>query len=501
MSIGGPSTLRPEDAARAAPRRGPDAHDPAGTPGRGRRVAALTARRAVRPVPGADPRAAAASPARGRGSRACARRAGSPPAPPRRRGSPRPAGRHSIAESLRTLDERLADGERARPVDGHGAADGDEPAPLRPPGRGLHGLDQPLQERGLPELDRPPVGAAWAIRGQVDDRVRGRARRQRCRPARSCSPRGPRPSTARPGTRSSAAASSPCRPTSGPSGSRCRSPSSITEQGRSGSSMGRSPAASLAASSPPAWPSPRAAGPSPRPGPARPGALPPRVAGGRGRPGAIAAPIVPRRAGRHPRRRAAVVHLRGRRSARPAARTAPSAAVPRATFVSVVHERGAQPVPGPDRERHRRGGGARTSPTARAQAGVEPTVRWNPDTRTHQVRVGDLPTREAAQALSARLPAVGLAGGWVVEEPRRLPARPAAPAGDGRRGERARADPRRAERDALAADGLTYRGYLEVRAGEGGPHRHQRRSTSRTTCGASCPTSSRPTAFPAARGA
>jgi hypothetical protein len=50
------------------------------------------------------------------------------------------------------------------------------------------------------------------------------------------------------------------------------------------------------------------------------------------------------------------------------------------------------------------------------QAGVEPTLRWNAETRTHQLRVGDLATREAAQALSARLAAVGMAGGWVVEE-------------------------------------------------------------------------------------
>lgn len=101
------------------------------------------------------------------------------------------------------------------------------------------------------------------------------------------------------------------------------------------------------------------------------------------------------------------------------------------------------------------------------QAGVEPTLRWNAETRTHQLRVGDLATREAAQALAARLAAVGLAGGWVVEEavdsqPGRLRL---LETGD----EMTRATLiTAAAGETLAADGLTYRGYLEVRSGEAG---------------------------------
>lgn len=105
---------------------------------------------------------------------------------------------------------------------------------------------------------------------------------------------------------------------------------------------------------------------------------------------------------------------------------------------------------------------------ARAQqAGVEPTLRWNPETRTHQLRVGDLGTREQAQALAARLAAVGLAGGWVVEEavdskPGRL--RLMETGDDMVRATVITA----AAGETLAADGLTYRGNLEVRAGEAG---------------------------------
>jgi stage II sporulation protein D len=101
------------------------------------------------------------------------------------------------------------------------------------------------------------------------------------------------------------------------------------------------------------------------------------------------------------------------------------------------------------------------------QAGVEPTLRWNPETRTHQLRVGDLATREAAQALAARLASVGLAGGWVVEEA--LDSQPGRvrllETGD----EMTRATLiTKTAGETLAADGLTYRGYLEVRSGEAG---------------------------------
>ena len=101
------------------------------------------------------------------------------------------------------------------------------------------------------------------------------------------------------------------------------------------------------------------------------------------------------------------------------------------------------------------------------QAGVEPTLRWNPETRTHQLRVGDLATREAAQVLAARLATVGLAGGWVVEEaidsmPGRV--RLLETEDDVARATLVSADPA----DIMAVDGRTYRGFLEVRAGDAG---------------------------------
>jgi peptidoglycan hydrolase-like amidase/cell division septation protein DedD len=105
---------------------------------------------------------------------------------------------------------------------------------------------------------------------------------------------------------------------------------------------------------------------------------------------------------------------------------------------------------------------------ARARAaGVEPTQRWNPDTRTHQLRVGDFPTREQAQALSGRLAAVGLAGGWVVEEavssmPGRI--RLLETTDDLTRATILAVD----AADLVAVDGKTYRGSLEVRAGDVG---------------------------------
>jgi stage II sporulation protein D len=140
--------------------------------------------------------------------------------------------------------------------------------------------------------------------------------------------------------------------------------------------------------------------------------------------------------------------------------------VPRATFVSV-----ATSAP---RSRFRVQIASVTDESAAAdiaararQAGVEPTLRWNPETRTHQLRVGDLATREAAQALSARLAAVGLAGGWVVEEA--LDSQPGRIRLLESDDDMTRATViTSASGETLAADGRTYRGYLEVRAGDAG---------------------------------
>jgi stage II sporulation protein D len=104
---------------------------------------------------------------------------------------------------------------------------------------------------------------------------------------------------------------------------------------------------------------------------------------------------------------------------------------------------------------------------ARAASGLEPDVRWNGQTRTFQVRLGDLATREEAQALAARLEDEGVKGGWVVDE--------GASGAPGRvrlleTGEElASATLVAADAaDLLSADGAPYRGYLEVRANPGG---------------------------------
>ncbi len=95
-------------------------------------------------------------------------------------------------------------------------------------------------------------------------------------------------------------------------------------------------------------------------------------------------------------------------------------------------------------------------------AGQPAQVRWNPDTRTHQVRVGAFASRPQALALVGQLHAAGLPGSWVVED---------APATTGRvrlletNREYASASiaPARAE-ETLSVDGATYRGRIEVLA-------------------------------------
>jgi stage II sporulation protein D len=95
---------------------------------------------------------------------------------------------------------------------------------------------------------------------------------------------------------------------------------------------------------------------------------------------------------------------------------------------------------------------------AEAASGLKAIIRWNPETRTHQVRLGDFARREDAQAYTSRLP-----GSIVVEE--------YAATGSGRvrlveTGEEYAAAlvlPR-VTGEPLGADGSPYRGVLEVRA-------------------------------------
>lgn len=95
-------------------------------------------------------------------------------------------------------------------------------------------------------------------------------------------------------------------------------------------------------------------------------------------------------------------------------------------------------------------------------AGGPALVRWNPDTRTHQVRVGAYATRPLAMEAVGKLHLAGLPGSFVVED---------APAGTGRvrlleNGHEYRSvllAPADAS-DTLTIDGAPYRGLVEVLA-------------------------------------
>jgi stage II sporulation protein D len=101
------------------------------------------------------------------------------------------------------------------------------------------------------------------------------------------------------------------------------------------------------------------------------------------------------------------------------------------------------------------------------RARLDPIVRRSDETRTYQVRVGDFPDREQAVTFANQLQAGGLSGGWVAEEPR------AAESGRIRLVETneeltfATVFPQGAP-DGLVADGLAFRGLLEVRPAETG---------------------------------
>jgi stage II sporulation protein D len=108
-----------------------------------------------------------------------------------------------------------------------------------------------------------------------------------------------------------------------------------------------------------------------------------------------------------------------------------------------------------------------TAAQVREAAGQAPTVQFNPDAKTYQVRVGALATREEALALAGQLQQHGFPGGWVAEE--------AYPGADGRvrlleTGDEfatATVSPAR-QGETLTANELPYRGSLQVRAGEPG---------------------------------
>jgi stage II sporulation protein D len=141
--------------------------------------------------------------------------------------------------------------------------------------------------------------------------------------------------------------------------------------------------------------------------------------------------------------------------------------VARATFASLAH-------PGEDLGRFRVQVASLTDPQAAKQvaakaeraAGQPAAVRWNPDTRTHQVRVGSFATRPLALEMVGKLHTAGMPGSWVVEE---------SPSGVQRirlleadqEYRTAWVHPVRAE-ETLEVDGSTYRGLIEVRAASDG---------------------------------
>ena len=148
------------------------------------------------------------------------------------------------------------------------------------------------------------------------------------------------------------------------------------------------------------------------------------------------------------------------REAGPLAHEVPLA---RATFVAVA------PTAAGSRFRVQVGslptrGARKTWPRVRDMAsGV--VTRWSDETRTWQVRVGDF-RRATRPRASSRLQQLGLRR-MDRRGAARSHSRPAEAPGDGRRAERRELVPSRPE-DTLSADGLPYRGVLEVRPGEAG---------------------------------
>jgi stage II sporulation protein D len=95
---------------------------------------------------------------------------------------------------------------------------------------------------------------------------------------------------------------------------------------------------------------------------------------------------------------------------------------------------------------------------AEAASGLKSIIRWNAETRTHQVRLGDFVRREEAQSAAARLP-----GSIVVEEPAATGSLRMKLAETGQEYAAVLLLPVGAP-DSLSADGAPYRGVLEVRA-------------------------------------
>jgi stage II sporulation protein D len=141
--------------------------------------------------------------------------------------------------------------------------------------------------------------------------------------------------------------------------------------------------------------------------------------------------------------------------------------LPRATFVAVA------PLAAGSRFRVQVGsladprGAEDLAARVRALGKVEAVSRWSDETRTWQVRAGDFRTRDEAVALSSRLQQQGLSGGWIAEEPREPTPGRLKLVETGDEFSSASVVPAQPD-DTLSADGMPYRGVLEVRPGEAG---------------------------------
>ena len=104
----------------------------------------------------------------------------------------------------------------------------------------------------------------------------------------------------------------------------------------------------------------------------------------------------------------------------------------------------------------------------RGLAQLEPNVRWNAESHTHQIRVGDYGTREEALANVTRVErASGIPGAWIVEEPGLVSTGRIRLLETGEEYASTILLPARND-DFLSADGLGYRGVFEVRANDMG---------------------------------
>ena len=440
MSIGGARRGAAEDPARAAPGRGPHARRRPGTP-----------RRAGQLRPGAQPagppRRPAAAPAdagagAGRPSPSSAADRGG--RAPRHAGAGRPARRRrSIAGSLRNLERTAGRGAAPRasppgPASRWGRCSSTRRARTSRPGS----TTSRTRSTGTgSSRSRSLLGA----RGHVDLEFRVERDGRLSAPAHRCKSSG----TAGPRSRgaptpSSAAASCPCRTTSARPGRDAGLV--LLQRGRAGLVTAPRALARRPRRPAPRWPrhDRRHHGPGRelphRPAGRRRPASGCAAAAGRG----VDRRSLPGRAASPPVVRvgilvdvAAGVDLGRRRDPRARGRRPPrEAPCPRATFVavatsaagsrfrvqiaSVTDESAARDIAG--RGRGRPG-------SSRRCAGTRRRARTRCGSATSR-------TREEAQALAARLPAVGIAGGWVAEEPRDAAAGPPPPAGDRRRARR-----------------------------------------------------------------